>query len=249
MENTTQFDLNAAIRAWRESLGHSPRLQPGNLDELESHLRDSVDVLRRKGLAEDEAFLVATRRLGNASVLSTEFAKVNRRDLWLERVFWMLAGVLLLRAVGSVSNTLTELALWAGVAGSGIQLDVRKALPLGLVFGFVQVTFLILCIATVVRMGGRNFRRLHDLAIRAVEDRTRMVVVIIVVSLVFILGSFGFGFLGSTWFLHRLPVTQVGALSYSKSISYAISALLQVIALVTGAILLFRRRTRRFVNA
>src|SRR5206468_12097440 len=57
MGTAIEFDLNAALRQWRESLGQSPHVRPENLDELESHLRDSVASLQTKGLAADEAFL------------------------------------------------------------------------------------------------------------------------------------------------------------------------------------------------
>jgi hypothetical protein len=53
-----------------------------NLDELESHLRDSVTVLQSKGLSDDEAFLIGTRRIGNEAVLEPEFARENGGRGW-----------------------------------------------------------------------------------------------------------------------------------------------------------------------
>src|ERR1039457_5316434 len=93
MENPTTFDLNNAICRWRDGLRQSPHFREENLAELEAHLRDSVAELQGRGLPDEEAFLLATRRLGNPARLDSEFAKVNRRQVWLHRVLWMLVGI------------------------------------------------------------------------------------------------------------------------------------------------------------
>src|SRR4051794_28704824 len=64
MENTTPYNLNAEIQQWREALAQSPAFNSENLNELESHLRDSVARLRASGLSEEEALLIATKRIG-----------------------------------------------------------------------------------------------------------------------------------------------------------------------------------------
>src|SRR5689334_23260986 len=68
MENQTSFELNNAIQRWRENLGQSPAFRSENLNELESHLRDSIATLQAKGLLEEEAFLIASRRIGGSGV-------------------------------------------------------------------------------------------------------------------------------------------------------------------------------------
>jgi hypothetical protein len=77
MENETPFNLEDAIRNWRDSLLRSSRLKAEELEELEVHLRDSVITLQKRGLSEDEAWLIAQRRLGHRETLKKEFAKVN----------------------------------------------------------------------------------------------------------------------------------------------------------------------------
>jgi hypothetical protein len=76
MENETPFDLEDAIRKWRDSLLQSSRMRAEELEELELHLRDSVGALQKRGLSEDEAWLIAQRRLGQRAALKNEFAKV-----------------------------------------------------------------------------------------------------------------------------------------------------------------------------
>jgi hypothetical protein len=77
MTTSIQFDLNSAYRNWREKLQQSPHFRSENLDELESHLRDSVNVLQTKGLTADEAFMIGTRRVGTAEALEEQFAAQN----------------------------------------------------------------------------------------------------------------------------------------------------------------------------
>src|SRR5438552_1025753 len=83
MESKTQFDLNRNLELWRQSLAESPSFQPDNLDELEVHIRDSVSTLEVKGLSTEEAFLIATRRLGQPTALDSEFGKVNSEAVWI----------------------------------------------------------------------------------------------------------------------------------------------------------------------
>jgi len=94
MEKPTSFDLNQAIHQWRESLADSPALGGGDVEELETHLRDSVLNLQARGLSLEEAFLVARQRLGPPPELQQEFGKLNGRRVWLDRAVWMLLGVM-----------------------------------------------------------------------------------------------------------------------------------------------------------
>jgi len=85
MENQP-FDLNAAIQHWRKELAKSSSFRPDDLDELESHLRDSVSSLQAQGLTLDEAFLIARRRTGPKDVLAAEFATINGSSVWMEKI-------------------------------------------------------------------------------------------------------------------------------------------------------------------
>src|SRR4051794_3815451 len=60
METQTSFDLNLAIQRWRENLAQSSALRNENLNELESHLRDSIAALQTAGLSGEEAFVIAS---------------------------------------------------------------------------------------------------------------------------------------------------------------------------------------------
>ena len=51
-------------------------------DELEDHLRSQAVALEEAGLAEDEAFLIAVKRIGELDALSREFAREHSERLW-----------------------------------------------------------------------------------------------------------------------------------------------------------------------
>ena len=88
------FDLNKAISSWRMNLSERQTCAKSDIDEMETHLREEIDSLTASKLSEQEAFLVATHRLGDTDSLAAEFAKVNTSILWRNRLFWMLAGLL-----------------------------------------------------------------------------------------------------------------------------------------------------------
>ena len=89
METQTRFDLNAAIENWRQELAAQPDLTPDVRRELETHLRDTVAELQRRGLNDEESFWLARRRVGQPKQLAEEFVKANPAMVWRERVFWM----------------------------------------------------------------------------------------------------------------------------------------------------------------
>lgn len=49
--------------------------------------------LQTRGLSAEEAFLIATRRIGQTRQLESEFGKLNRNTIWLDRAMWMLIGI------------------------------------------------------------------------------------------------------------------------------------------------------------
>ena len=57
-----------------------------DVEELEGHLRDQLTALTESGLAADEAFLVAVKRMGNLDALSREFARAHSERLWKQLV-------------------------------------------------------------------------------------------------------------------------------------------------------------------
>ena len=70
------FDVEKAIQAWRKKLEKEQGLEPGYIEELESHLRDSIDEFMEDGLSAEQAFeKAAQERIGHERGLAGEFYK------------------------------------------------------------------------------------------------------------------------------------------------------------------------------
>jgi hypothetical protein len=78
--------LEDQIAQWRAFVRRRPALQGPDVEELEGHLRDQLAALTEAGLAGDEAFLVAVKRMGSLDALSREFARAHSERLWKQLV-------------------------------------------------------------------------------------------------------------------------------------------------------------------
>jgi hypothetical protein len=78
--------LEEQIEQWRSYLRRRQAIQSVDVAELEDHLREQVAGLVAAGLATDEAFLVAVKRMGNLDALSREFAREHSERLWKQLV-------------------------------------------------------------------------------------------------------------------------------------------------------------------
>ena len=78
--------LEDQIAQWREYLRRQRAVHGPDVEELEGHLRDQLVALTDAGLAGDEAFLVAVKRMGSLDALSREFAREHSERLWKQLV-------------------------------------------------------------------------------------------------------------------------------------------------------------------
>jgi hypothetical protein len=74
------------IAQWRAYLRRRHAVHSPDVEELEGHLRDQLTALTESGLAADEAFLIAVKRMGNLDALSREFARAHSERLWKQLV-------------------------------------------------------------------------------------------------------------------------------------------------------------------
>ncbi|MEM8861968.1 MAG: permease prefix domain 1-containing protein [Chloroflexota bacterium] len=93
------FELNQEIEKWKDHLLHTKSLKEDDVQEIKSHLIDSVDALTQSGLSEEEAFFVAKHRVGDVDALNSEYAKVNKGHVWLRRFIWLITGYFLFGSV------------------------------------------------------------------------------------------------------------------------------------------------------
>ena len=74
--------LEERIAEWRSYVRRRQAIHTVDVEELEDHLRSQVADLREAGLDEDEAFLIAVKRIGDLEALSREFAREYSERLW-----------------------------------------------------------------------------------------------------------------------------------------------------------------------
>jgi hypothetical protein len=85
-DDPTADALERQIEAWRSHLRRSRAIADTDAEELEDHLREQIATLGEHGLSEDEAFLVAVKRMGAIDALTREFAREHSERLWKQLV-------------------------------------------------------------------------------------------------------------------------------------------------------------------
>ncbi len=75
-------DLETHIGQWRAAVLRGSAVEAADADELEAHLREQIADLEVAGLSDDEAFLIALRRMGDVDSVSAEFAREHSDRLW-----------------------------------------------------------------------------------------------------------------------------------------------------------------------
>jgi hypothetical protein len=74
--------LEEGIAEWRAYVRRRQAIHSVDAEELEDHLRSQASELEKAGLTEDEAFLIAVKRIGDLDALSREFAREHSERLW-----------------------------------------------------------------------------------------------------------------------------------------------------------------------
>ncbi len=108
----THPELEAQIEQWRGYVQRRKAISAADIDELEDHLRGQIADRQATGLDDEEAFLVAIKRLGNLDAVSREFAREHSDRLWKQLVLvpedadnaatpWREVAVVLAFAVGA----------------------------------------------------------------------------------------------------------------------------------------------------
>lgn len=94
------FDIENAIKKWRQQMQAAGVTDKAVLAELESHLRADTGALVAQGKTEADAFALAAARLGSASDVQIEFDKLGRSRCWPVTVSWIIwAALSLLQGV------------------------------------------------------------------------------------------------------------------------------------------------------
>jgi hypothetical protein len=251
METKTAFDLNTAIQRWRDHLSQSPCFRRENLDELETHLRDAVAALRGTTLSEEEAFLVAARRLGGAPALEPEFAKVNGQEVWLNRLLWMLLGAQLWPLICCCANILADATVMGGLVGFGHPLKSPTGQFVLLPTVLVAATAAhLLALGSCVAAGWWVFRRKgRTVANTAASVLRRPLFVQILICAIIPCVLMGINVGRSAFIMRWLPAARHGGVYMSVSYGMWLSSAVVGPALAVVTILLARRQLRLRANS
>ena len=108
-----RISLEEGIAEWRSFVRRRQAIHSVDAAELEDHLRSEARALQDAGLAEDEAFLIAVKRIGALDALSLEFAREHSERLWKRLVMAGEAG-----GDGAASNKEALVAVALAIAAA-----------------------------------------------------------------------------------------------------------------------------------
>lgn len=119
-------NLDQQLASWKHVIARAGTLTGDDMAELEGHVRETVRHLTVCGLSEQEALVIALRRIGDPGAVTAEYAKVNPGLAWARRWYWMTAGFLifsvLLQGIDAVSYAIAWLALPTGPTMIGVSI-------------------------------------------------------------------------------------------------------------------------------
>ena len=83
----TKFNLGQSIDNYIQVKNNQGSITGSDKSELTAHLYDATEALKKSGLSEEEAFIIASKRLGSDEVIAGEYSKVNAsvatNKIWL----------------------------------------------------------------------------------------------------------------------------------------------------------------------
>jgi hypothetical protein len=241
MATTTTFDLNQAIRQWRNDLAQSPAFQRENLAELESHLRDSIAMLQARELSAEESFLVAAKRMGGGPRLEAEFGRINGKSIWLDRMLWMLIGVQCWGLVYGVTNSLLRGTVFLGLTGYDFA-TYGQILP-AVLFLLAQLLGFTLSLAGCYWVFSRHGSALGAWVSDYLRRRPVWLLVVISAAIVWVFSfwlSFGITLLQSK----LVSVDRFGAIASSQMYAFMAGPIAQTLAFLILTMVVARKRLR-----
>jgi hypothetical protein len=72
-------NIDQLITEWRKTIPYGRGLGKERLEELETHLRETIERFLQSGMSEAEAFRTAVAQLGPSPAISSEFRKLDQR--------------------------------------------------------------------------------------------------------------------------------------------------------------------------
>ena len=237
MGEKSMFDMNEKIKIWRSDLTRQQTLEKSDIDELENHLREEIERLTESDLTQEEAFIVASHRLGHSDNLSDEFAKVNTSILWRKRLFWagaiVLAWIILTYFGQVVSRICQILAVFIGLRGYTLNIiDILS-----------QVTFF--CVVVLALYHISRKKGISRISFSKIADSFRGKIVLFVIVFIIVAGTYAFNILSAVVFARHFNPQEFGRISMLKSYQGLVRDIFLPLLLLLGIILVRPSKLRK----
>lgn len=108
MEQSTEFNLEANLSDYLRELNTNRIISVEEQDELFDHLSCEIEALRDTGLSTEESFLISRKRLGEPTVLSSEYQKAKP---WTRTVQFVVSAVVFVLGLKAIFNMMTITSL------------------------------------------------------------------------------------------------------------------------------------------
>jgi hypothetical protein len=93
-EPDTGFNLQDQLDLWFRKIRSEPSITDADAEELKCHLLDMIEELKESGLDDEEAFWVASKRMGTVADWGDEYHEANQSVVQVRRTAIILSGVL-----------------------------------------------------------------------------------------------------------------------------------------------------------
>ena len=94
MEYGQEFELQRYISNWTQNLKRQSSFTESDVEELKNHFFDIINDLQAKGLDEEEACYIASKRFGGSLEWEEDFKTVNNCIIQLKKSVIILSGVI-----------------------------------------------------------------------------------------------------------------------------------------------------------
>lgn len=163
MDSDYKIKIYEYASQWAKQLENDPSFTDADTEELKGHLIDLTEEFRASGLSDEEAFFIASSRLGDTSILRHDFENANSSIIQMRKIILVLSGIMayfLLYFLALVTVRLSVLVLF--------QTQINPVQNIRFIFSLTAVWHLFLIIATIVihRKGEKFIHKIINLNIK-----------------------------------------------------------------------------------
>ncbi len=171
--------LELQIEKWYNKLRSVSWLTESDCYNLKDHLLTTIEELKESGLNDEDAFEVATMRLGQDFNFETEYGRVNADIILTRKILFIFSGIMTYCLFYFLMNiTVRIIFLHSDIVGEDPVMLIRKVY----VYLFSYHLFFVFLVIFIHFFSGRIFNKMINLRILPIHI---ILMVILVFSLVF----------------------------------------------------------------